>query len=247
MGLCKAQTQNMIVVYSIEKKVGITEQLYDQYLISDSKGAYYFEYTQNTKVPYSPININTYDFSTKSEDANVLYYKNLDSSKIYTTRYDFTKMKYYLLSDEYKINWKVIPNQKKKILNYECRLAVAEFRGRTWSAWFTNDIAISSGPWKLNGLSGLILEAKDDKDFYHFTAKDIVLNAKNEINTNVKSFFNENLTKAKPYLYWVEIENDILKNNLGLLKSLSGGNFPNDMKNQLRNYELEKSFEREKN
>ena len=50
-----------------------------------------------------------------------------------------------------------------------CHLATCEFRGRKWQAWYS-DIPYSLGPWKLNGLPGLILEARSlDKD-HVFTA-----------------------------------------------------------------------------
>lgn len=59
----------------------------------------------------------------------------------------------------------------KSILDYPCQLAVSEYRGRVWYAWFTLDVPISDGPWKLGGLPGLVLEAYDaDKD-YVFIAK----------------------------------------------------------------------------
>ena len=58
----------------------------------------------------------------------------------------------------------------KDILNYNCQLAISKYRGRTWYAWFTFDIPISEGPWKLCGLPGLILEAYDEKKDYHYIA-----------------------------------------------------------------------------
>ena len=51
----------------------------------------------------------------------------------------------------------------KTVLGYECRLAEAEFRGRRWSAWYTLEVPISAGPWKLQGLPGLVCEVYDDK------------------------------------------------------------------------------------
>lgn len=70
------------------------------------------------------------------------------------------------------INWK-IENNKKKIQNYLCQKATANYKGRNWIAWFSNEIPISEGPWKLNGLPGIILEAYDQKEQIKFTLNTI--------------------------------------------------------------------------
>ncbi len=50
-------------------------------------------------------------------------------------------------------------------VDFACQL-----KGRTWTAWFTAEIPISEGPWKLCGLPGLILKAEDSEGHYSFTA-----------------------------------------------------------------------------
>jgi GLPGLI family protein len=60
-----------------------------------------------------------------------------------------------------KFNWK-ITKQKKKIGSFECVLGISNFRGRKYYAWYAPEIAVYSGPWKLNGLPGMILEAYDE-------------------------------------------------------------------------------------
>lgn len=67
-----------------------------------------------------------------------------------------------------KIDWK-ISNETKEIGNFECTKATANFRGRDYTAWFTFSIPLPYGPWKLQGLPGLVLEAYDtDKEIYFY-------------------------------------------------------------------------------
>ena len=47
-------------------------------------------------------------------------------------------------------------------------MAEAEFRGRVWRAWFTYEIPMPYGPWKLGGLPGLILKAEDADSLFVF-------------------------------------------------------------------------------
>ena len=66
-----------------------------------------------------------------------------------------------------KMKWKML-GKDSVIAGYPCQLAETNFRGRTWKAWFTLDIPIPNGPWKLGGLPGLILKATDHTGWFDF-------------------------------------------------------------------------------
>ena len=54
------------------------------------------------------------------------------------------------------------------ILGYNCKKAQTFFRGRVWHVWYTMDIPISEGPWKLCGLPGMILKAEEGNGLFTF-------------------------------------------------------------------------------
>ena len=60
-----------------------------------------------------------------------------------------------------KINWK-ITNETLTLEGIQCKKAFADFKGRKWTAWFAEELPFISGPWKLIGLPGLILQAHDE-------------------------------------------------------------------------------------
>lgn len=84
--------------------------------------------------------------------------------------FDINGMEKYLIEEPVpQCAWE-IADSTKTILGYECQMATADFHGRTWTAWFTPEIPVTNGPWKLGGLPGLILEAVDDSGLYTFEA-----------------------------------------------------------------------------
>ncbi|GGG94745.1 hypothetical protein GCM10011416_10200 [Polaribacter pacificus] len=66
------------------------------------------------------------------------------------------------------IQWD-LSTEEKKIGNYTCKKATALFKGRTYTAWYTIEVPMLFGPWKLHGLPGMIVEAYDAENFIHFS------------------------------------------------------------------------------
>jgi GLPGLI family protein len=44
-----------------------------------------------------------------------------------------------------------------------CQKATGHFKGRNYIVWFCPDLPVHTGPWKLNGLPGVIVDARDTK------------------------------------------------------------------------------------
>jgi GLPGLI family protein len=105
---------------------------------------------------------------------------------------DFTAIKFdtlFVKDTTRIISWELFP-ETKNINSFKCQKARGNFRGRTYTVWFTNDIPVSMGPWKLNGLPGLILEATDSLNQFQFFAEKIELQMeRNKLETN--GFFNQ--------------------------------------------------------
>lgn len=65
------------------------------------------------------------------------------------------------------LDWE-LTDSVSNVLGYECQSAKCIFRGREWTVFYTEDIPLSEGPWKLYGLPGLIMKASDENGHYTF-------------------------------------------------------------------------------
>lgn len=64
-----------------------------------------------------------------------------------------------------------ISTEKVKIGEYNTQKATTEFGGRKWIAWFSTDIPFQDGPYKFNGLPGLIVKVEDLEKNYSWELK----------------------------------------------------------------------------
>lgn len=79
-----------------------------------------------------------------------------------------------------KINWK-LSVEEKQIGNFTVKRATAKYRGRDYTAWYAPDLALPFGPWKLQGLPGLILEAYDTNKEVYFYFKSLEYPSKTKL------------------------------------------------------------------
>ncbi len=67
-----------------------------------------------------------------------------------------------------QIDWEILL-ETKEILGFQVQKAKGSFAGRSYIAWFASELPFLDGPYKFNGLPGLILEISDLQNQYHFT------------------------------------------------------------------------------
>lgn len=99
-------------------------------------------------------------------------FKSVKDSTLTVFDTDGSSGSYYYTEPLGTMQWQ-ISDSTKTILGYECIKAETDFRGRHWTAWFSPDIPVQDGPWKLCGLPGLILEASEVSGQHMFTANGI--------------------------------------------------------------------------
>lgn len=68
------------------------------------------------------------------------------------------------------MKWQFI-NETDTILNYLCRKAKMNFRGRAYIAWYTTEIPFKAAPWKIHSLPGVVLKMETTDGFYKLEVK----------------------------------------------------------------------------
>lgn len=90
-------------------------------------------------------------------------------------------------SENPNLNW-VLMDEEKRISDLKCKKASVKYGGRNWVAWYTTDIPVNAGPYKFNGLPGLILEITDSESNFSFEVNQIE-NGEIDINEDIKNYF----------------------------------------------------------
>jgi GLPGLI family protein len=80
----------------------------------------------------------------------------------------------FIVTDSLSIPKWNITSEIKNINNQECRKATTIFKGRKYEVWYATNYPSICGPWKLNGLPGLIIIAQDEKREVYFEAIEIL-------------------------------------------------------------------------
>lgn len=98
-------------------------------------------------------------------------YKDYDKDRI-ALKQLLPGLKFVVVEDSLSIFDWTIKEEKIKFLGIDCQVAEMEFRGREYVAYFSEKIP-QGGPWKFDGLPGVILFIKSKDNFISFVATSI--------------------------------------------------------------------------
>jgi GLPGLI family protein len=99
-----------------------------------------------------------------------------------------------------------LTGQTKVISNYNCNQAKLKLNGRNYDIWFTTEINTNFGPFKINGLPGLIVELKEETNKISISLKSIKELKETKTISECKEYF-----VSKKILSYVDYEKEMIK------------------------------------
>ena len=162
-------------------------------------------------------------------------YKNYPTGQMTIT--DRISLQDYCYVDSLHTQTWTMGDSTREVLGYTCQQAMADFRGRRWTAWFATDIPISDGPWKLGGLPGLILEAYDEGQQHVFTAVGLE-RVKDEPIIFNRSFRGNHRFEQTNRLEFLRMERRFLMDSNSFIQMETGIDLLGDEPNRVMRYDL---------
>lgn len=152
--------------------------------------------------------------------------KDLQSSVLKS--YDKVFIDRYVYEEPFpEIQWE-LGNETQEICGYKCNKATGRFRGRNWTAWYSEKIPLNNGPWKFGNLPGLILKIEDD-DHEHIFEAISIRNSDNDFRLNKFHYIKTTREKFNKALAEFKLNpGDFVTGSPILLKNKNGKPIPNN-------------------
>lgn len=110
------------------------------------------------------------------------YFKDYGSRTLWNNEHIQSK-EYFVKDDLALMVWE-ITERDTLFFDKMCKIATTEHRGQTWVVFFTDAFGAMGGPWKFDGLPGLILYAENKTKNFIFQATQIEYTKETQILTN---------------------------------------------------------------
>ncbi|NJN35110.1 MAG: GLPGLI family protein [Saprospiraceae bacterium] len=226
--------------YLVEYSIFANGKVKNALLYVDSNQSYYKEFSIKSKAITTPLAkenevvgdaMNQVEQRRASEgkedrkNKSSIMIRHFSAEKTVQYVENHTQKLYSVKDDEAIVKWQIV-NEERKINNYTCQKALGDFRGRNYTVWFTKQIGIKGGPWKLAGLPGLILEAISSDGLYRFEFKILekVTQLPEKLKVTIESpmlSYQDYLIKADEY-YQKDVNDIFAKTSAGFAKKTLG-------------------------
>ena len=156
-------------------------------------GSLFYSYDKFKSDSIQTIEINKQS-NSKSEIINIK--QDYKGKVFYTISKKYPTFKTFLHTGMGNDNYKIVDDRKpiwtissdqQKIGEFQAQKAQANLYGRKWTAWFATELPIQDGPYKFQGLPGLIVKIEDETKTHSYELKGIA----NYIDTNKLSLDEE--------------------------------------------------------
>ncbi len=139
---------------------------YDALKNGQKEGETYMVFNDTISISGLPHEIN--------DMKNSIFVKRFKDELIYSTT-EFLYVVFYLKEQLHSMSWE-LTDDTATFLNIKCLSAKADFRGRSYIAFYAPSLPYNNGPSKFGGLPGLILNIKSTDNFSGWTATSINTN-----------------------------------------------------------------------
>lgn len=164
-----------LVAFSQEKSILITYKAVYNTELPTTKNGYLYVSTNQKKTVYFTEET---DKTEENEDYEVDITVRLNSGEKGYNFFDYENDTLITKDDIFKesklikekipdFKWELL-EESKIIDDITLNKATCYFRGRNYIAWYSTDTAIKAGPWKFQGLPGLIYEIYDETKRYNW-------------------------------------------------------------------------------
>lgn len=152
--------------------------------------------------------------------------------------------KEYHINEPFDVKWN-FHNESLKIGAYNCKKATTNFRGRSYTAWYTEEVPVSVGPWKLHGLPGLAVRIQDSKDEVAFLLDKVEAPVKETVTINDNIY--KNVIDLATFSKLRKVANE--KSEEAFISKLlsqlpRGATIQKNESNEDKSLDLEKTFEK---
>ncbi len=111
-------------------------------------------------------------YSGKYRGEDDVTFIDFDSGK-FTQSYKYL---WSLINGEWDLEmpqWEITDQTEVSSAGYTVRKAVANYMGRKWTVWYTEEVPLPYGPWLFYGLPGLVVTATDSEELFVFKYLDM--------------------------------------------------------------------------